>query len=431
MHPALNNKGTLHYYMNCFKTKKPKLVLKNIGKWEKDQGITFLKRVCLNPGEEIIIMQMPGMEEICQQNTEYAFQTDTLPSWIHDEHHPNMNCTMTSVHSTLLGRHVLVLVSIMFGISAVYYKWHFYYLLKCLPHADYDGFVQDFVGNISDFSQAEFKGFQDAIRLFFHLGEDIDLSIENLLNFCTVHFKRTAEQIKSNYAIVKLHEQDEWQHMINIMLHVDTSEERFDSTVEEMKSKFRNATDWIDWHLSNKIANCIFPAKGARKMKGFGKDTNGQEGAGRWVKRGYGHVGDNPDLEQALAYLFRQILQVHLDVRMESLGKATGYGDKTRPKKGVKTVRNDKRSIRYPTTEGRLIPMPRSFRRDKKRKERVDLKRRLQSCSLHLINSCHGVTSMRASVSLILAPWIVLSCSYFFYGDIASYLKIISSQTSN
>ena len=56
IHPSLNNQDLLAYHMNKFKQKRPRLELKTIGQWKKDQGIKVLKKVCLDPGDEIIII---------------------------------------------------------------------------------------------------------------------------------------------------------------------------------------------------------------------------------------------------------------------------------------------------------------------------------------------------------------------------------------
>ena len=117
--------------------------------------------------------------------------------------------------------------------------------------------------------------------------------------------------------------------MINILLNEDTTLERFDATVAEMKRKFKHAKAWIDWHLSDRIAPCIFPAKGARQLNGFGNNTNAQEGAGRWIKHGYGEVDAHPNLEKAVEYVWRIILQIHLDYNPVKKGS-----QETKPRKG-------------------------------------------------------------------------------------------------
>ena len=60
----------------------------------------------------LIIIQFPCMIEICKDNLDVAFQTDTIEGWIVDEDYPTAMVTTTSTYSKLLGRHVPVLMSV-------------------------------------------------------------------------------------------------------------------------------------------------------------------------------------------------------------------------------------------------------------------------------------------------------------------------------
>jgi hypothetical protein len=64
-------------------------------------------------------------------------------------------------------------------------------------------------------------------------------------------------------------------------------------------------------------------------IKGFGNDTNGQEGTGRWIKKTY--RGGKPNLCQCLVYLADYGKDVHDQLVDEKLGNKTSYGKKSNP----------------------------------------------------------------------------------------------------
>ena len=74
----------------------------------------------------------------------------------------------------------------MFGINGVFYRWHFYWLLKGVQFWDFDDFENNFVGSIAIFSQVDFPGFQPAVQQWFDLEKDVVLDIESLVEFYNV-----------------------------------------------------------------------------------------------------------------------------------------------------------------------------------------------------------------------------------------------------
>ena len=76
--------------------------------------------------------------------------------------------------------------------------------------------------------------------------------------------------------------------MVNILTSDKTTEERFQQTILELKKEFPNLTDWIDWYLNNNRGNCFFPCMTEGGIRGFGNNTNAQEGGGRWLQDAIG-----------------------------------------------------------------------------------------------------------------------------------------------
>ena len=89
------------------------------------------------------------------------------------------------------------------------------------------------------------------------------------------------------------------------------------------------------------------------RIKGFGKDTNAQESAGRWIQEGC--LDDSPNLMECLRYLFKYSFQIHLDYSMQRFGYDSRYGNKSTPmereemreeqKKKAKGLQRNKKNI--------------------------------------------------------------------------------------
>ena len=143
--------------MRQSKSKVPTLKLQDLGSWQECMGCNFLKKADLQAG--IFIIQFPGMNDIAKANLLYAFQTDTIEGWMHEQNNHSWNVTVTSTHSVDLGRHVPVLMSVTKQRTANDYKHHFYELFNCLDYASFEQCEKTFPGKISDFSSAEQGGF--------------------------------------------------------------------------------------------------------------------------------------------------------------------------------------------------------------------------------------------------------------------------------
>jgi len=338
------------------------------------------------------------MVEIAKANISYAFETDTIENWIHDDKYPDLSVTVTSVHSDLLGRHVPVMMSITFGRSKEHYQAHFYELIKSLEYKDWNEMKEKFPGNICDFSAGEKSGFILALKQLFPECED-ELIIENFYRFCIVHFKRTAERVKHCHALVPMQKQKQFQEHINTILSEDTTKETFLEEIKTMKKAFPNLVDWIKWHLDNQRGQLIFPALAEGRIKGFGKDTNAQEGVGRWIKQSF--PGKHPTLEQCISHLYRYGLQVEWDCISHRQGELTRYGEQKDPiERSKDTETQSKRATakarRQKRRQSSDARPPDDMRRNKKRLQKALVGRppnskNIAPCARNFVNMKHAI----------------------------------------
>ena len=266
----------------------------------------------------------------------YAFQTDSIEGWIREKEYPSLCVTVTSSHCQILQRHVSVLISITFARTGPHYRSHFEQLLKGINYKSLDHFMSRFPGNISDFSAGEVLGFKLAVRKTFKIPTTIpsqDLQLENVYQYCTVHFKRSAARIKNNHSLVHKSKKDEFQHCINILLSkTRTDVARFEETIKNMKQQFPSIKKWVEWYEAEHRAKCIFPAMQNGGIPGFGDNTNAQEGLGGWIQRGYSSDNNKrPNLIQALKHLQKVAEAVHKDILDTKEGNLTRYGEQKDP----------------------------------------------------------------------------------------------------
>ena len=304
----------------------------------------------------------------------YAFQTDSIEGWVHSATHSSMNVTVTSAYSTILKRHIAVLISIMFGRSGDHYAAHFCTLLEGIGYKEYNEFESKFPGNICDFSLGEKAGWEKAVRSTFKIDADVEIQLENSYKCCAVHFQRSVTRVKSSHSLVPRHKLEDFEHKINILLCKDsnrTDAERFYKTVEEIRKDFPLLKDWINWYVTNNIEKCFFSAVSNGSIKGFGKDTNAQEGTGRWLKKS--DPSKKPSICSCIKYLYLRGRLIQQDTEAEKEGRQSRYrrggalnpidrdaDSEAKNKRSQQRARSRKRAYendgRAPDTEALLTP---------------------------------------------------------------------------
>ena len=131
---------------------------------------------------------------------------------------------------------------------------------------------------------------------------------------CKVHWKRSVARVKRNHALVPPDEvsQNRFQHIVNILASDKTDENRFNETIRNLKAEFPHVTGWIDWYLYNNRGNCFFPFMTQGGIRGFGNNTNAQEGGGRWLQDGIGMK--NAPMIEVLQHLYSAGKAINEDV---------------------------------------------------------------------------------------------------------------------
>ena len=85
----------------------------------------------------------------------------------------------------------------------------------------------------------------------------------------------------------------------------------------------------MKWHLDNGRGPLIFPSLSKEFISGYGRDTNGQEGTGGWIRRSC--VTTHPNLVQGLEHLATIGKVIERDLASECAGLATRYGAHKNP----------------------------------------------------------------------------------------------------
>jgi hypothetical protein len=157
---------------------------------------------------------------------------------------------------------------------------------------------------------------------------------------------RTVLRIKSNHLYVPYEMQDRFQKLIDLLLNENMSEEEINATMQMIGTEFPNTKNWLKWHVDNGRGPLIFPSLSKEFISGFGRDTNGQEGTGGWIKRSC--ATKHPNLVQGLEHLAIIGRVIENDLANEYEGSATRYGAYTNPverREVAKLKRKKKHSI--------------------------------------------------------------------------------------
>lgn len=179
---------------------------------------------------------------------------------------------------------------------------------------------------------------------------------EHIYKFCLVHFQRSVERVKTNFAVVGHGRQDEFQKLVNVLLSDTTTEEEFLETVETMLRDFPHTRNWIRWYFEHSRGCLVFPAMQNGTIKGHGDTTNAQEDIGRWFKTRAMIRSNikNPTLEEGLGIMLREGQTVQDEYSHELRGIRTAYGKRSNPIQREK-ARADKRSGRNKSKRSRSI----------------------------------------------------------------------------
>lgn len=257
-------------------------------------------------------------------------QTDSIEGFVTDGFRPDVNLCVTSGFDPVIRRTIPLLASILFGKSATHYKAHFRILFRTMDMSTnieewYEG-DRAFVGNTSDFSDAERRGFDLAVHAHCSIDEDIPIDLERLYRCCQVHFKRTLARICHNAAIVPPAKSKAFSTAVLYLLTVD-DEHEFERCVRKLSMGYPSARSWINWHIAR--SRFIFPATTKFDLSHMSADTNAQESLGGDIQR----LAQQKKLTIGLTleHVHRYNVLIEDDYRAASAGMDLRYA--TRPTK--------------------------------------------------------------------------------------------------
>ena len=118
IHPALQNLDRLSYTRRKLDKKggKKEQAVEDLMKWQAHLGLKALQETSMTDlAEAGTSIQSPNQIKIARENKIYALQTNAIEGWVKEPKHPKMTVLITSTHSFIIGRHVTILVTLMFG----------------------------------------------------------------------------------------------------------------------------------------------------------------------------------------------------------------------------------------------------------------------------------------------------------------------------
>ena len=249
-------------------------------------------------------------------------QSDSVHGWILDSKHNDVNMTITSTFCPVIERTVPVLISVMYGKSAVHYEQHFLALLRSLSYATWDDFQENFPGMTCDFSDALRIGFEQALQTFYGIKEEADLALERFYRFCQVHYKRSLTRVRRNHGIIPPAEENDFYNLGLRLLEVKTKPE-FDEVIETIRNRFPNTKNWLEWYLHPSRAKYIFPAMTVHDNSAMAKDTNAQESIGGDIKRTSGR--NKTSAVEAGRHVVAYMLRIEEDYQLAITGTQLRY----------------------------------------------------------------------------------------------------------
>ena len=154
-HPAFHNKDIVAYHRRkILKASSMESTFTSILNLNKD--ITFIRSSSLESDAAHITLQTEDMIQQLSESRNCPFQTDSVHDMVSDMNYDGeINVTFTSMFDIIIQRTIPVCVSIVYGQSTAHYKTHFDQVMASLSDEDYEEFIINFLGNSSDFLDAE------------------------------------------------------------------------------------------------------------------------------------------------------------------------------------------------------------------------------------------------------------------------------------
>lgn len=208
--------------------------------------------------------------------------------------------TITSIFNKATMKWRPVLITPMGGKSALHYRKHFKVLFDSLKvEQTYNNFVHNFPGVVSDFSQAQAKGFFAAAKDYVRKTFGKHVTVQELrkvlkVRYCEVHFKRSLHRLSRESSLVPPEQQKEFVVQVLRLLQFQFGDiEKFFKHFLEVIRKFTLVGEWLKWHLKPGVATILFPAC---------REFDDHETYQRWSSR----VPNNTNAAEAMNGLYQR-----------------------------------------------------------------------------------------------------------------------------
>lgn len=282
-HPAYANLDHIRVQRHCTLSKNtPGNTLGDLSAYEAEINNDYILSSSMAWWDHHFSIQTSFFQNEYIQTLKESMQSNSVHGWIVDSKHNDVNLTITSTFCPVIERTVPVLISVMYGKSAVHYEQHFLTLLWSLSYATWDDFQENFPGMTCDFSNALCIGFEQALQTFYSITE-ADLALECFYWFCQVHYKQSLTQVHWNHGVIPAAEENNFYNLSLHLLEMKIKPE-FDKVIETIHTQYPNTKKWIEWYLYPSQAKHIFPAMTVHDNSAMAKDTNAQESIGGDIK---------------------------------------------------------------------------------------------------------------------------------------------------
>lgn len=250
-----------------------------------------------------------------------CLQSDTVEGFVVDDHCPTVNVTMTTGFSAVINRHLPLCISILMGKSALHYAAHFTAVFKAMEMpSDFDLWEEAFLGNVCDFSDAERKGFDLAIRRHCSLDPETEIDLDAFFQCCQIHFKRTLSRVSRNTALVPPEQRKKfWNASCSLLDDMDS--DQFIKSVKMLKTEYPKLVRWMDWHLAR--GEFIFPTMRTANALQMENNTNAQESIGGDFQRTAPKT--KLTISECMDHAYRYSAQLALDYQLAEAGMPLRY----------------------------------------------------------------------------------------------------------
>jgi len=184
-----------------------------IAGFDRQTNTNFITTSSVRNEDGCIILQTDIMKKI-MNTSKTASQTDTIEGFVMHPTLPNVNLTVTLTFCDVQKKWVPTQFGILFGKSMKHYEMYFYTLLQNMSFKDFDSFVEDFMGMVCDFSEAERLGFEGGLERRYNVKKG-QYPSEKFYACCEIHFIRSASRVKQNHSIIPMQRAEEfWRRIL-------------------------------------------------------------------------------------------------------------------------------------------------------------------------------------------------------------------------